>query len=308
MLRTAFSPGLDGPADWAFAQHESLTNRLLERVFWRARAQVLEELRQPYFNAVETFNLARQTERWICSTPLQVCAQEAGKIYATLDYFSACLPLPRRMRALGESKAAVLSRYFCQRGLENLQINTAGLLRALAISSLIPDEWFPEKDLEQLIKKEIRQLGIYRAVEADVRLSLAPGGLRWLAGTTEQTVEKIREKLAAGQPWPVRMVRSPYKLAGNRQAIVYACQEQPGGCLRLEIFEPDCVLQEHALQLDASGARLRVLEIAPPGRPAPVLGLLFENYSPVAPPVDCSPLWLRNEALRRWWRRVSRGS
>ena len=307
MLWTSFSPGLDGAADWAFTEPEGQSTRQVERAFRAARAQVLEELHRPYFNAVETYNLAGHTGRWLEITPFQDCSQDAGKIYATLDYFSACLPLPRRMKALGARKEAVFYRYFHLRSLENIQANTLGFLNALTISCLIPDEWFPEKDLEKIIEKEIRQLGMYGEVEVDCQLRLAPGGLRWLAGSTMQTLENIREKLAAGQPWPVRIVRSPGKLLDNRQAIVYACQEQPGGRTRLEIFDPGCILEEHALQVDVSGEQVDVVEIAPPGPSLPVFGLLWEAYSPTTPPLECSPRWLRREAVRQVWRKLRKG-
>jgi hypothetical protein len=307
MLRTSFSPGLDGVADWASMQPKDLSLWLLNRVFQEARTWVLEELHRPYFHAVEIYALDRHTLRWIERASLKACAQEAGQIYTALDYYWACLPLPGRMKALGPRKEAVFRWYFCQRSLDNLRANTAGLLQALAISSLLPDEWFPQKDLEILIKNEIRRSGMVREVEVDWDLNLAPGGLRWLAGATQRTVEEIRAKLAEGRPWPVRIICSPGGLPGNRQVIVYACQKQPGGGLRLEIFEPGCDLDEHALLIQTRGEKTSVMEIAPPGRPLPVLGLLWETYSPAPPPLECSPWWLRREGVRQVWRQLRRG-
>jgi hypothetical protein len=265
---------------------------------------VLQELHRSYFNAVEIYKLAPHTEQWIERAPPQAFAQEAGKIYVTLDCFTVCLLLPRRMKRLGTRKEAVFSEYFSQRCLENLQANSASLLSALAISNLIPDEWFPEKKLEKLIEKEIQRAGIYSHVEIDFDLGLPPGGLDWLSEATLETVTRVREKLAAGQPWPVRRVRSPDRLDGNRQVIVYACQEQRGGRLRLEIFEPGNPLEEHALQIVRRRERLEVTEILGAGRRQPLLGLLYEAYDAAPVPEECIPWWLRWMVVRRVWIRV----
>jgi hypothetical protein len=261
-------------------------------------------LHRSYFNAVELYNLSPHTERWIDKASLQPFAQEAGKIYVTLDYFAACLPLPKRMKKLRSGKEAIFYKHLCQRGLDNLQANSTALLRALEISSLIPDEWFPQKNLETLIEKEIKRSGIYNHVEIDLDLGLPPGGLHWLSDANMETVKRVREKLAAGQPWPVRIVRSPGRLDGNRQVVVYGCHEQKCGKLRLEVFEPGCSWKEHALQVVTKGKRLKVTEILGPDRHLPVLGLLYEVYSPAPLPGECIPWWLRWMALRRVWMKL----
>ena len=94
MLRTAFSPRLDGSTDWTFQQTEGLSNQVLERELRDAHTRVLEELHEQYYDAVEFYNLAQYSRGWLDTSPLQGCALEAGKIYVTLDYFSACLPPP----------------------------------------------------------------------------------------------------------------------------------------------------------------------------------------------------------------------
>ena len=209
------------------------------------------------------------------------------------------------MKRLGAKKEAAFYEYFSRRSLENLQVNSASLLKALTISSLIPDEWFPEKRLEKLIETEIRRVGIYSHVEIDFDLGLPPGGLDWLSEVTLETLTRVRDKLAAGQPWPVRMVRSPGRLDGNRQVIVYACQEQKGGRLRLEIFEPGSPLEEHALQIVTRRKRLEVTEILGTGRQLPVLGLLYEAYDATPLPRECIPWWLRWMVVRRVWIRLA---
>lgn len=304
MVPIPFPAGLYGDADWAFTHPKDLPNELVKRIFVDARTGVLQELHRSYFNAVEIYKLSPHTEQWIENTPLQAFVQEAGKIYVTLDYFSACLLLPRQMKRLGARKQAVLYEYFSQRGLGNLQANSASLLKALAISSLVPNEWFPEKRLEKLIETEIQRVGIYGQIEVDLDLSIPPGGLRWLSDATRETVKSVRETLADGQPWPLRMIRSPGKLHGNPQVIVYACQEQKRGKLRLEIFEPGNLLAEHALQVVERRGRLEVTEILGAGRRQPVLGLLYEAYDAAPLPRECIPWWLRWMVVRRIWMRV----
>jgi hypothetical protein len=304
MVPIIFPPGLYGATNWAFTIPKELPDELLKQIFVEARTRVLEELHRTYFNAVETYELPSRTEEWIENVPLPAFAQEAGKIYVTLDYFTACLPLPKRMKRPGARKEAVLYEYFSQRSVDNLQANSAALLRTLGISSLIPDEWFPQKNLEKLIEKEIQRSGVYTHVEIDFDLGIPPGGLHWLSEATEQTMTKIREKLALGQPWPVRLVRSPGRLEGNPQVIVFACQEQKGGKLRLEIFEPDNPLEEHALQIIKRRERAEVTEILGSGRHLPVLGLLYEAYAAAPLPEECIPWWLRWMMVRRVWIRM----
>jgi len=301
MLRTAFTPGRDGLCDWDLPHSEALPTWLIKPFFADAHAQALEALHGGFFDAVEIYDLSRHIRRWIDRAALSVCAREAGKFYLTLDYFHASLPLPDHLCRLRGKKAVFFNRYFDQRSLDNLKANLAGLLQALAILSLIPNEWFPQKALEDRIEGQIRQLGFYRQVQVDCDLNLPPGGRRWMAGTTLKAVEQVRARLARRQPCLARLVRSLDGLEGNRQTIVYACQAQPDGSQRLELFEPDCVLDEHAVQISPHGD---VLEIAPPGRPLPILGLLCESYSPVSPPRECIPWWRRHPAMRWLWRRM----
>jgi hypothetical protein len=301
MLRTVFTPRRDGLSDWDLPRYEGLPNWLIKPLFADAHAKALEALHRGFFDAVEIYDLSRHIRRWIDQAALSVCAQEAGKFFLSLDYHHACLPLPRQMRRLRGKKATLFNRYFDQRSLDNLGANLANLLQALAILSLIPDAWFPQKALEDRIEDKIRQLGVYRQVRVDCDLSLPPGGMRWMACTTLHTVAQVRAKLVRGQPCLVRLLRSLEGLENNRQAIVYACRELPGGAQRLEVFEPDCVLEEHALQVSPNGD---AIEIAPPSRPLPVLGLLCEAYSSVTPPRECIPWWLRLPASRWIWRKL----
>jgi hypothetical protein len=265
---------------------------------------VLQGLHRSYFNAVEFYELSAHTEQWIENAPLQAFAQEAGKIYVTLDYFSACLPLPRRTKRLGARKEVVFYEHFNQRTLDNIRANSTSLLKALTISSLIPDEWFPERNLGKLIEEEIKRAGIYSQIEVDFDLRIPLGGLHWLSDATLETVTMLREKLATDQGWPVRMVCSPSTLQGNRQVIVYACHEQRGGKLRLEIFDPGCPLEDHAVQIVKRRERLEVIEIQGQDRRLPVLGLLCEAYSPAHVPCECFPWWLRSMVIRRVWMRL----
>jgi len=304
MLRTAFTPRRDGLSDWDLPRSEALPSWLIKPLFTVAHAQALEALHGAFFDAVEIFDLSRHIQRWIDHAALSMCAQEAGKLYLSLDYHYSCLPLPRQLHRLRGKKALLFNRYFDQRSLDNLGANLANLLQALAILSLIPDTWFPQKALEERIEDKIRQLGVYRQVQVDCQLSLPPGGMRWMALATLNAVAQVRAKLAQGQPCLVRLVRSLEGLEENRQAIVYACENLGDGCRRLEIFEPGCVLEEHALQVTVNGKQVELLELAPPGRPLPVLGLLCEAHSAVPPPRECVPWLLRNPAMRRLWRRM----
>jgi hypothetical protein len=307
MSETRFLPQLDGASDWALNPLEDLSSRQLTRVFEKVRACMLDELHTSYYDAVEKYHLAQFTERWLAGSTLLLCARQAGQVYATLDYYTARLPLPGRVSALGSKQAAAFEGYYCQRSLDNLQANAVSLLRSMAITSLIPEEWFPRHKLEEMIENQIRDLGGFTHVEVDCQLNLAPGGLRWLAQATQAAMEGVQEKLAGGQPWPVRMLRSLKRLEANRQVIVYAGRQMKEGCLRLEIFEPGCVLDEHALQVESSESGVKVVEIAPPGQPLPVLGLLLDDYAPAPPPMECRPWWLRSPALQNLWWRLRRG-
>jgi hypothetical protein len=304
MTPIPFPADLYWHADWAFTHAQDIPHDSIQSIFPEAQARVLEELHRSYFNAVEVYRLPLRTGSWIENAPLQELALEAGKIYVTLDYYAACLPLPRRVKRMGREKEGFLYEYLCRRGLENLEANAHNLLRSLAITSLIPDEWFPQKSLEGRIEKEIRRTGMYRQTQIDLNLRLAPGGLHWLSDATRETLTRVREKLAGGQPWPVRMICCPGRLHGNRQVIVYGCHEQKGGKLRLEIFEPGFALKEHALQVVTRGDRLKVVEILGPGREMPVPGLLYEAYDPADLPQECIPWWLRWMPLRRLWLRL----
>ena len=304
MVPLPFPAGIYADADWACTHPNDQPNELLKQILLDARTGALQELHRLYFNAVEIDQLSAHTEQWIENAPPQALALEAGKVYVTLDYFSACLPLPRRTKKLRARKEAVFCKHFDQRSRDNIQANATALLKALAISGLIPDEWFPEKRLGKLIENEIRRAGIYSQIEVDFDLRIPPGGLQWLSEATMQTVTVLREKLATGHPWPVRMVCSPGSLHGNRQVIVYACHEQNGGKLRLEVFEPGCPLADHALQIVRRRERFKVMELQGPGRRLPVLGLLCETYSPATVPRECIPWWLRWMVVRRIWMRM----
>ncbi len=297
-------PGQDGQSDWELPPSENLPDWQLKPVFLQARAQAIDGLHAQYFDAVEIYDLAHHTARWIEQAARQVCADDAGKLYLSLDYFSCNLPLPRHLHRLSRKKAALFRRYLDRRSLDNLAANLPGLLQALAILSLIPDAWFPQKNLKNLIEDKIHQLGIYRQVEVDVSLNLPPGGMCWMSHTTHQAVAQVQEALALGQPCLVRLLRSLQRLEANRQVIVYAAGEAPNGALRLEIFEPECVLEEHALQFTVHGDQVELLELVPPTRPQPLLGLLCEAYATVPPPQDCIPWLLRSPAIRQLWRNI----
>lgn len=302
MSRLPFSPRLDGASDWALDSLEDLAPRQLGRLFLQARQHLLEELHQPYFDAVEHYHLDRQLERWITRSDLLACARRGGKVYATLDHYHACLPLPRQVAEMADRRRAVFERYFAQRALDSLQANTTNLLGALAVTCLIPEQWFPRQELEKQIEQQVRQLGRFLQVQVDCQLKLPAGGLRWLAENTGQAVERAQEALDSGQPCLLRMIQSQRQLADNRQVIVYNCRQVGAGCLRLEVFEPDCVLDEHALQVEIKDGKVSVTEIAPPALPRAVLGLLVDAYTPSPPPEACTP-WLK----RTWWRLRRRG-
>lgn len=301
MSALTFPPDLYRATDWSLSRSAGTADEALKQVFDEGRAHALMDLRGMYYNAVDVYQLALRTDCWIEEANLQDLVWQAGQIFVILDYFDAYLPLPRRMKRLGEKKAPVFLEYFCSRGMANTQANTEALLSALAISKLIPDAWFPEKELERQIKREIRRSGIYRKIDVELDLGLPQGGLCWLSEVTLQTVQKVRKKLAAGQPWPIRLVGRSSKLGDNRQVIVYACQEQKGRKLRLNVFEPGRAGKEHALEVVVQEQRVKVTEILGGGSHLPVLGLLYDAYIPRNPPYVCIPWLLRWEVVRKAW-------
>jgi hypothetical protein len=303
MAETDFIPELNGCDHLDKALLSGFRPRAFQNILTAACARVLTELKRDYYGGVEAYNLAYHLDRWIQDARVAQCGGEAGTVYAILDYFNAGLYLPRNIHTLGRLRLDSFRRYFWQRSLDNVEANTFALIKALAITSLLPAEWYPQSVLDGQIKAELKRLRIYREISINADLGLAPGGLDWMAQTTASSVTHLQEHLEAGRPWPVRLILDANQLCANRQVIAYGFKKETGPVVRFEIYEPDCICDEHAIQINLGGEHPVVSEICPPGLPVPLAGLICDSYPAGAPPAaSLSPIQRNGTARRLFWR------
>ena len=304
MLPPQFIPSLNGGHRAIFEHLDGVGPRGFARLSCRARQAVMESLPGEYYGAVDIYRLDYHLERWSAATAAEQFGRQAGQLYLILDYFNARLFPPRLHEGQRASRTAALASYFWQRSADNLEANTTGLLTALAIAVLLPDEWFPQIALQRRIQAEIGRLRVYEEAQVSGDLGLPPGGVRWMGQATLAALSALQAKLAAGGPCLARMIRDPRRLNANRQVIVYDCVALHGQHLRLSIYEPDCLCYEHGIQADLSGEVPVLVETCSQDEPMPVFGLLSENYTPANLPKAGIPPWLRNWSIRSWYWRL----
>jgi hypothetical protein len=301
MSQAAFTPAISGFQTPEGLLLDGFGPRSVGFLLQEAVSEVLVELKRDYWGGVEAYRLAEHLERWVRTGDLRAYTAPAAEVFTALDYYYAQLMLPGDLGRLPAARRRAFQRYFWERGLDSLRANALALLRTLAVTALLPDEWYPQATLERQIKAELNRLRIFREITITPDLGLEPGGLSWMARTTRQAVEALREPLQAGRPRPLRMIRDPHQLSGNRPAIAYASREGKSGMIRLEIHEPDCLCAEHAILVDLVGEKPVVVEHCPPGPDVPLAGLLAEAYQPVMPPPECLTPLQRN----RHWRQLT---
>ena len=297
MNPAAFFPALCGFKSSSDPLLGGFGPRSVSSIFKEAASQALAALKADYFGAVEAYRLDQHLEQWERTADQQACALQAGKIFAVLDYFNARLFLPGRIDRMPALRRRFFERYFWGRAQDNMQANTEALLKALAVTVLLPDEWYPQAVLDRQIRDELNRLKIFREIEIAPDLGLEPGGLAWMAQTTLASVGTLLESLEAGRPWPLHLMRDPVRVCGNRQVIAYAL-DGTGDRLRLEIYEPDCLCAEHAILVDMSGERPVVVEHCPPEAPRPLAGLVSGWYEPVEPPAGALTRFQRSSRIR----------
>ncbi len=303
MAKTDFIPELNGCDHLDTALLSGFRPRAFQNALSAATTRVLTELKRDYYGGVEAYNLPDQLGRWIQNAQLERCGREAGTVFTILDYFNAGLYLPKNTQQLERRRQESFRRYFWQRSLDNIRANSFSLLKALAITALLPGEWYPQAVLDGQIKAELKRLRIYREISINADLGLAPGGLDWMAQTTRSSVTRLQEHLETGRPWPVRLILDANHLCANRQVIAYSLKKEPGHVVRVEIYEPDCICDEHTIRINLGGEQPVVNEICPPGLPVPLAGLICDSYPAAAPPTAClSPLQRNGTARKFFWR------
>jgi hypothetical protein len=293
----SFTPAISGFKSSTDSLHGGYGPRAIRSLFREAAAQALASLKADYFGGVEAYRLDERLAEWARTADRQACARRAGQIFATLDYYHSRLVLPGRIERLPSLCRRYFESYFWMRALENLGANLEPLLKALAVTALLPDEWYPQAVLDRQIRDALGRLKIFKEIEITPELGLPPGGLGWMAGTTREAVESLRENLPAGRPCPLHLLEDPVRVCGNRQVIAYDLEET-GKRLRLEIYEPDCVCTEHALLVDLRGERPVVVEHCLPGPDRPVAGLICSGYKPVEPPAGALSRFQRSPRIR----------
>jgi hypothetical protein len=313
MLRlTSYQPDDTGLDHWNYATLEGLPTN--EVKFWLAsiRMRLIDDLHLQYYDAVELYGLDGFIDHLISGANQPALAWEAGMLYATLDFSKAQLFLPSSPSALGRHRSGLFLDYLRQRARDNLHTNIYPLLYALAVASRLPDEWFPREDLEKRIQEMVCNISIYQKPDVQLSLALQPGGLRWMEVATRQALDQALSLLQAGQPVIFRLVRSLKNLAENRQVIAYGWQDLPairnqdGNGYLFHVYEPACILNEHALLVDFRGKKPRIDEICSEKTSLPVLGFLIDQYVPGEIPPDLIPPLLRRMWIRRLVYRVKR--
>jgi hypothetical protein len=305
---TDFNPKLNG----FFGSHTALLSgfrhRTSQAIIREACSQVLAELEQSYFGGVEAYNVTFHLETWAREPQLEVCGSDSGKIFTILDYYNAGLYLPKTIQRFDPRQREAFQRYFWQRSLDNLRANLSPMIKALAITAFLPDEWYPQTLLDTQIKQKLKRLRIYRDISITADLGLAPGGLDWMAHATRSAVTLLKERLEARRPWPVRMVLDANHLCANRQVIAYDLNVNPGPVLQFKVYEPDCICAEHAIRISLEKERPAVLEICSHDAPVKLAGLICEAYQHTVPPSKCLTAVQRHEPtrkvswhLRRWF-------
>lgn len=307
MPPTHFIPSLNGAEGVSFEHLKGTGPRKFAALSSQARQTVLEELRVKYSGAVDIYRLDDQLKRWSDTAEAEKIGREAGALYLLLDYFHARLFPAQALAGTGAPITIPLALYFWQRSADNLEANTAGLLEALAVAVLLPDEWFPRVALERRIQAELGRLRVFEEAQISSDLGLPAAGLRWMGQKTQAALAAVQARLAAGEPCLARLIRDQRRLSVNRQVIVYACDPTPGPGLRLSIYEPGCLCSPHAIEADLSGERPLLVETCSSDEPEPVFGLLSEAYTPAAPPEAGVRPWLRSWRLRSWYWRLRYG-
>jgi hypothetical protein len=305
MPPTYFIPNLNGVQGDSFKRLKGLGPQAFAALLRRTRLSVTEALREKYFGAVDIYRLDYHLERWNEAAGAERIGREAGLLYLILDFFHARL-FPRQAKERYLSTTAFAS-YFWQRSADNLENNAAGLLHALAVAGLLPDEWFPQVVLERRIQAEIGRLRVFEGTQVSSDLGLPTAGVSWMGQETRVALAAIQAKLAAGEPCLARMIRDPSRLSANRQVIAYDCVARPGPRLRLSIYETGCLCSDHAIEADLSEEKPVLVETCSPNEPMPVFGLLCEHYAPASPPEASAAPWLRNQRIRSWYWRLRYG-
>jgi hypothetical protein len=312
LSQNTYQPDHNSLSQWDYRKLPGISASEMKFMLNRERKRLLIDLRQRYYDAVDLYNLEGAIDHFIARSNQPALTWEAGMVYTALDYSQAQLFLPAHPADLGERRSAIFLDHLLHRAQDNLQANLYRLLEALVITAHLPDSWFPEEILVKRIQQEVHNIPIFQKPEVELSLAIPAGGLSWMGETTRLALDRAMPILQSGQPVLFRLIRSLRNLSENRQVIGYSWQEMPGGKrrqgaqVRLDIYEPSCILHEHYLLVNLDNNPPDIQEVCPPGQSLPVAGLLMDQFLPKEVPSNLIPPLLYNKVIRRFFNMLRR--
>ncbi|MCA1598099.1 MAG: hypothetical protein LC769_03610, partial [Chloroflexi bacterium] len=180
-----------------------------------------------------------------------------GMIYAALDYYKQGWVIPQGRgphdHPLHDGTAGGLLRgYIWRRLLDSMQNRAAGTMFVWSL-----------------------------ALHVVPRL-----GPAWVLAQSRKEWGPLKERLDAGEPWPIGLVGRAHGSFANHQVLALGYDDRGNGRGALFVYDPTCPGHVHTLALDFRGQSLTIDESCARGRgDTRSKGFFRDAYTPARPPI-----------------------
>jgi hypothetical protein len=268
--KTSFRPETSGFAFVNSWKYDASERERLRAILSSALGRGLDILR-PKGGGSLAFRLGDRVAGWIASvipegTGYGLCG---GMAYAAADYYRAGLVAPQETNdqpRWDTPQGADLRGFMWRRLVESMYRNAAQVLAWMVMLHLLPKE-----------------RPFY-------------GGPPWLRDKSREHFHVLKGHIDAGEPWPILLMGENPNPFSNHVVLAYGYEDAGNGEATIYIYDPNCPVREHTVEVDFRGERLEARESFGNRMGwTPVRGFFCYAYTPVTPPLvwqawDCEEL------------------
>ncbi|WP_305042079.1 hypothetical protein [Geoalkalibacter sp.] len=287
--------GLIGPVELA----------RLQAALGAAIGEALGVLRAEFGGMVDYYDLPRRLALWQQASRPDGWQTTAAALGAVDLFLARCSP-PRA------AAFPAWPEFLRERLLADLVASSARLVQWRAILYGVPEQWLPEDLVRRSLHQKLACDERFVFLDLHVMLRLpTPGGKAWLGAASRREWCKIHERLAAGRPCLVELIReqSCPDLCRRETIVVYAAE--PGGDDRcvLHAYHPRWGAKEFCLDVDFAAEGLHLREDV--ANPEKLRGFFMLDCRAQQPPLGWKGRLLRSVGIAQlqwWWRHRPTGA
>lgn len=258
------------------------------RPFLQSDSEVaLDRVRQQFEIAVVAHHVSSKAR--VLLDDLDPCSflRDAGQVFATIDHFTAGVPVPQQSRAALDPERAgfpAYRSYLQQRAQECLKENASQILAALFITFLIPERWIPVDAVEKEILRYLSQQGCTSRLELHLDLiPPRPGGVNWLRERTASELATLSTVCSRRNPKPAVLISQLEGRPACTAVVIVGCTRTRPGIFTLEFWAPLDGNRIRRETFSDSGTSLPSSYSAM--EPSAPLGLIVLDYHATEPPM-----------------------